>query len=283
MKSDAHMHPFESARNLDCHAAKDVMRGFVETARQRGFMEISFTEHCPLLPWISEQHFATYVGLALDVIAETREPKIHLGVEMDYHPRLLDKAQALIEQFPFDYVLGSVHIHTGLYREDIDGKTYDDAIALALRHAADAVASGMFDTMAHLDFCRWLNDAKRFGSWPGVYRPELHRDAIMSVLGAMESNGVALEINPSGLQKHFASLMPCAEILEWAAEFDNLQYVFGSDAHRSDSVGRHYEVAVSALSPTQARKLTNIEDHLRWRGNRRGYLDTTRGARENEP
>ncbi len=256
MKSDAHIHPFEQVRDLDRDSAREGMRAFVETARRQGFTEIAFTEHCPLLPWISGRHFATYVELTQEIIAETRDVKIYLGVEMDYHPRLLDKVHELLRNYPFDYVIGSVHIHTELYREDIEGKRYDEAIALAMRMNLEAVESGLFDTIAHLDFCRWLNDPERFGQWPGEYEPGRHRDAIMSILSAMESAGLALEINASGLDKRFASLMPCPEILTWTAGFEDLKILYGSDAHAPESVGQCRDEAVQALSPAQQRSLT---------------------------
>ena len=233
------------------------MRSFIIEAQKRGIEELTFTEHCPLLPGKSRASFDKYVMLTLELIEEISFPRVKLGIELDYHPQLVVDAAHLIQQYPFEYVLATVHIHSELYTDKIRDKSYDEAIAFALEMNIQAIDTGLFDAIAHLDFARWLSDENRFGVWSGNYAPRKHKDAFLKVLARMEKRGVALEVNSSGLTKSFSSLLPCPEVLAWAEDFD-LMYVFGSDAHDSDKVGFGYEKVLGALDRCQKEKLVTF-------------------------
>lgn len=261
-KTDNHMHPFEKVRKQESSVIKNRLREFIEAARRRGFEEITFTEHCPLLKNISEEEFDNYVSLTLEVINETETPRVKLGIELDYHPERLQQAESLIARYPFEYILGTVHIHTELYREEIIGKSYDQAIEMALEMTRQAVATGLFDAIAHLDFFRWLNDRERFGNWHGTYQPGRYQENFMEILNTMAKTGTALEVNASGLRKRFASVLPGEEILQWADSIDSLTYIFGSDAHLPERVGDAYEETIAALSPAQRQKLVTFRDRV---------------------
>jgi len=253
IKTDNHTHPFEHAES------KDGMRSFIMDAQKRGFEELTFTEHCPLLPGKSKTAFDKYVALALELIEEISLPRVKLGIELDYHPQLVADAAHLIQKYPFDYVLGTIHVHSDLYKENIRGKSYDEAIEFALEMTFQAVETGLFDAIAHLDFVRWLNDKNRFGIWSGNYVPLKHKDAFRKVFTVMEKRGVAIEVNSSGLTKSFSSILPCPEVLVWARDFE-LMYVFGSDAHEADQVGAGYEEILSALDRNQKERLVTFRD-----------------------
>ncbi len=251
IKTDNHMHPFEGARS------KDGMRSFLREAQKMGIEELTFTEHCPLLPGMSKASFDEYVVLTLELIKDISFPRVKLGIELDYHPQLVADADRLIQQYPFEYVLGTVHIHSEFYTDKIRGKSYDEAIAFALEMNIQAVDTGLFDAIAHLDFARWLSDENDFGAWSGSYAPRNHKDAFLEVLARMEKRGVALEVNSSGLTKSFSSLLPCSEVLDWAKAFD-LMYLFGSDAHNAHDVGFGYEEVLGALDRCQKEKLVTF-------------------------
>jgi histidinol-phosphatase (PHP family) len=249
IKTDNHIHPFERERS------KQGMRRFVLQAQKNGLQHICFTEHAPLLPsGMSEAEMEAYVRYTHELQEEFATPNIRLGVELDFHPDLIERAARLINQYPFDYVLGSVHIHTELYRERISGKSFEEVVSLALELTLEAVKSGLFDTIAHLDFCRWLCDAGRFGAWPGTYHPEHFREQFLAIFAAMEATDTVLEVNSSGLCKSFSSVLPCPEVLQWAADFD-LRYIFGSDAHTPDRVGEGRQTSLKMLLPRQRQAL----------------------------
>jgi histidinol-phosphatase (PHP family) len=242
MKIDSHMHPFEMKESLE------GMREFVIIAHNNGFEEISFTEHGSLLPGRTVEFFQHYADCAMKLKEEISSPRINFGIELDYHPGKVDEAAAIIAKYPFDYVLGSVHVHCGLYSEEIKGMTFNEIADFALKMILEAVESELFDTITHFDFYRILAGTN------DVHTPISHKNIILRIFQAMEKNGVCLEINSSSLRREINDLHPTSEILTWANDF-NLKYTFGSDAHEAHLVGAGYNEAISALTASQRRKL----------------------------
>jgi histidinol-phosphatase (PHP family) len=184
---------------------------------------------------------------------EISSPKINFGIELDYHPDKVDEAAAIIAKYPFDYVLGSVHVHCGLYSEEIKGMTFDAIADFALKMILKAVKSGLFDTITHFDFYRIL------AGTDDVHAPISHKDIILRIFQAMEESGVCLEINSSSLRREFNDLHPTPEILTWANDFD-LKYTFGSDAHEAHLVGAGYDEVIFALTNSQIKNLVTHHD-----------------------
>ena len=85
----------------------------VEFAVAHGFSELGFSGHCPL-PFENTFSITDYEGYCNEVRALKEEYKdrikIHLGLEMDYVPGMLEDFTPLIEQGQLDYTIGSVHL-----------------------------------------------------------------------------------------------------------------------------------------------------------------------------
>ena len=256
MRVDDHLHAYRGEH------PKREMRRYVRQAIRRGFGEICFAEHCPLPPWMnsrrmSESQLGDYVACAQSVRKEFPQVIVKCGIELDYHPDAEDFLKSIIEQHPFDFVLGAVHIHTPAYSSMIQNKPFNQVVDMALALNLAAAKTGLFDAIAHLDFCRWLCDPVRFGAFPGAYDPEQHRDPIMELLQVMETGNTCLEVNSSGLLKSFAEVLPSPAILKWAAALD-LRYTFGSDAHGVEHVGAGYDTAMALLQPSQRRRMVTF-------------------------
>ena len=247
MKIDSHMHPFEMKESLE------GMREFVAAARDHGFDEISFTEHGSLLPGRTEEFFQRYADCAMTLKEEISSPRINFGIELDYHPEKPAEAAAIIAKYPFDYVLGSVHVHSSLYSKEIEGMTFDETADFALNMILKAVNSGLFNTITHFDFYRIL------AKIDDVHAPISHKDIILEIFRAMEQRGVCLEINSSSLRREINDLHPTPEILTWANDF-NLKYTFGSDAHEAHLVGAGYDDVINALTESQRENLVTHHD-----------------------
>ncbi len=89
----------------------------VEFAVAHGFSELGFSGHCPL-PFENTFSITDYEGYCNEARALKEEYKdrikIHLGLEMDYVPGMLEDFTPLIEQGQLDYTIGSVHLIPGL-------------------------------------------------------------------------------------------------------------------------------------------------------------------------
>ena len=251
------MHPFERCRS------KDGMRQFVLKAQERGFDEICFTEHCPLPSWagerwMSESLFEKYVDFTFDLQKEFSSVRIKLGIELDYYPNAEEYLANLTDRYPFDYIIGSVHIHTSIYKSLIKDKSFDNVCKIALKLEQEAVKSGIFDTLGHFDFYRWLCDSVRFNKFKdAIYESERYKEETYELLKLLEKKSVCVEINSSGLKKSFAQILPCPEILSWSEKFD-LKYTFASDAHVSEHVGDGYDDAMEIMSESQRSRLVTF-------------------------
>jgi histidinol-phosphatase (PHP family) len=94
----------------------------------------------------------------------------------------------------------------------------------------DAIRSGLFDTIGHLDYVKRyllpLRAPAEFAAAPELYEPLLH---------ALVEGGVGLEMNTSGLRQSPAETYPPAAVVTRFRELGGREVTVGSDAHRAGS------------------------------------------------
>jgi histidinol-phosphatase (PHP family) len=233
---DYHMHLRDPDGRID-HSLGAVER-FVETAASRGVDEIGLTEHVYYfrqtrtfwqLPYEAGRcvyDLDPYVDAVLE--AKRQGMPVKLGLEVDYVGDRQGELAAVLDPYPWDYLLGSVH--------RIDGLAIDSAPNAEIWAAApvdeiwrryfaalsDLAASNHVDVLAHPDL------PKIFGRRPagGLEYPALE--------------GVALEISTNGLYKPVGELYPDLALLESA----RLPITLASDAHVPANVGRDFDRAL---------------------------------------
>ncbi|HET7760393.1 MAG TPA: histidinol-phosphatase [Gaiellaceae bacterium] len=232
---DYHLHLRDSRERI-AHTA-DGVEPFVETAAERGVDELGFTEHVYYfrqtralweLPYQTERcvyDLDAYVEAILE--AKRRGLPVKLGVEVDYVGGRQDELAAILEPYPWDYLLGSVHWLDGLAVDSSPdaGVWVEWPVAKVWRRyfeaLAELAASGHVDVLAHPDL------AKIFGR-----RPERIEYPPLA--------GVALEISTNGRYKPIGELYPDPELLAAAG----LPITLASDAHVPQNVGRDFELAL---------------------------------------
>jgi len=240
-----------------CGHAEGSIEAYVEAARAAGITTIAFTDHLPLAADMlaSDPHAARYAmpeseldAYVNDVIrvqrgaAASGGPEVLLGIEADLHRGNDEHARRLLDRYPFDIVLGSVHYVDGWAFDDParqDGYADWDVRALWERYFDDLIAaaqSGLADVIGHADL------VKKFGNVPeGDLTPLYRRTA-----EAFADAGVAVEVNSAGLRKPCAELYPSAGFLRALREAD-VRVTTGSDAHCPSEVGAGLVEARRAL------------------------------------
>ena len=237
-----------------CRHAEGEPREYVERAIALGMTEMGFSDHLPFLGgWVPSHDVADdwsmsvdelddYVSLVQDLAREfAGDLRILVGIEADYIEETLDETAAVLEQYPFDYAIGSVHIvgrrfpfdhpeMLGHLPEYGIERIFLESLALAER----AAASGLFDIIGHLDH------AKKFGHRPED--PEAVEAATSAALRAVAAAGCALELNTAGWRKPVGEAYPAPELLAAAADLD-VPLTLGSDAHRPAEVGYDFDRA----------------------------------------
>jgi histidinol-phosphatase (PHP family) len=249
MTSDHHMH------SDFCPHAEGAPREYVERAIELGMSEMGFSEHLPFPRGWRPRHDATddwamawddvedYVTVVRDLAAEySADVRIVLGIEADYLDDAVDETAAALAAYPFDYVIGSVHVvgdrfgfdHPEL-RDRVPAYGLDRVHLETLELAARAAASGLFDVIGHLDH------AKKLGPPEDA---EAVRAAASRALRAVAASGAALELNTAGLRKPVAETYPSPALLAEAHDL-GIPLVFASDAHRPADVGAGFARAAA--------------------------------------
>lgn len=229
------------------HAVGDPVE-YVEAAVAKGMDRITFTCHIPLDLGddfggtgirMRRSQLETYRAM-VDAAAERGTAlgvEVFYGIEAEVFPddRVVARVREIIEKEPFDFVLGSLHHQLPAYHSwlDANGEHDEPAVICAyFRHLAQAVRSGLYDSIAHPDVIRIYGTVEPFD--PREYRTEIEE-----FLKALSEEDHCMEVNTSGLIKGVYEVHPAPVILEWAREKD-IRLTMGSDAHSPGQVGQYF-------------------------------------------
>jgi histidinol-phosphatase (PHP family) len=251
---DYHMHLRDADERI-AHTAAAV-EPFLDTAASRGVDEIGFTEHVYYFrqtravwdrPYQIERcvyDLEDYVDAVLE--AKRQGLPVKLGLEVDYVGGRQDELAALLEPYPWDYLLGSVHWIDGLSIDSAPDRgiwaaaPVDEVWRRYFAALAELAASGHVDALAHPDL------AKIFSLRPGgrIEFPPL--------------DGVALEISTNGLYKPVGELYPDLELLT----VTRLPITLASDAHVPANVGRDFDRALDLARAAGYETVTAFDSRL---------------------
>jgi histidinol-phosphatase (PHP family) len=184
-----------------------------------------WTEHC-------HADLDAYVEAALE--AKRAGLPVVLGLEVDYYEGRMDKVAALLDGYPFDVLLGSVHwigawmfdvIESATAMGEWDARGADDAWDAYTRAIEELAATGSVDVLAHPDLC------KVAGRRPDV--PDEFHDRIAE---AAAGSGIAAELNSAGWRKPCDEPYPAPPLLAKFRQRD-VPLTTASDGHHLDQVG----------------------------------------------
>lgn len=255
---DYHMHvenyyPF--GRTPDTRPEGDdpmeVIRRFTAVAAERGVREIAITEHIYHFvqakeivdnPWAEDKCFYdidTYISLLQD--AQRQGFPVKVGIEMDYMEGKEPVIERIVNGYPWDFVLGSVHWignwgfdlseHKAEWtRRDVD-QTYRDYFRLL----GQAVETGLFNAMSHPDLI------KVFGHMPDGDVTGLY-EAFAECVAAQP--GLCVEISSAGLRKPVGRIYPERPLLEACAR-RGIAVTTASDAHYAEDIGRDFDQVIA--------------------------------------
>ena len=227
-----------------CGHASGEMEEYVQSAIASGIKEMGFSDHLPMITErdnelaMSIDELPLYVESVLDLNQRYGEIDIKLGIEADYFPGLEEKCNEVINKFPFDYVIGSVHFIKKWGFDNINqidqwekrdiNQVYRDYYTLLRKSAR----SGLFDIIGHSDL------VKKFGQKPSADLT----DEIKQTAQVFAENGLACEINTSGLRRPISEIYPSLDVLKIYNDY-NIPIIFGSDAHNPKDVARDFDLA----------------------------------------
>jgi histidinol-phosphatase (PHP family) len=259
---DYHMHLRDPGGRID-HSIKGVER-FVQRAAERGIDEIGFTEHVyyfrqtraiwqlPIQVERCRYDLDEYVDAVVE--AKRRGLPVKLGLEVDWAGERADELAAILDPYPFDYLLVSVHWLDGAFA--IDGSLGGGAWKrwpeeeVWRRYVAElsvAAASGSFDVLSHPDLAK-------------IHGVQGSDERYRELAATVDAAGVAFEISTAGLRKPVEELYPDPRLLR----LSNAPITLASDAHEPHLVGEAFEQAI-ALAREHGRDSVCVFDGRRRR------------------
>lgn len=248
----------------------NTLREMLDRAVSLGWKEIGFSDHLIVhkdmkkspswlrmqkekAPWIygdsfaaAAEKFKTYKSELLE-LAQEYPLKIYFGAEVDYfpYPEWKREFRAFQNEIGLDYYISSNHFLIDNDNQVIDPHSieylgYDEnrqkeLLSRHFRIMAEAVASGLFTFLAHLDYMRRVK----------ICTAEMFWEEKTAVIKALAEKGMPVELSTKGLTKS-SEMFPARKILQELKRY-NIPVVISDDAHETQRLGADFKAAETLL------------------------------------
>jgi histidinol-phosphatase (PHP family) len=285
---DYHLHlwPHSSA---DTWLSIDQIAAYCEAAAAEGVTQVALTEHLHRFVQLhdvvgefwrdapGEQHLEApmaayfdhhmrsdldaYVELCLE--AKRQGLPVVMGMEVDYYRGQMDGVSALLAQYPFDVLLGSVH-WIGIWQFDDlsdpvsmaewDHRSVDAAWGAYTEAMEELAATRSCDVLAHPDVIKVAG-----------HRPDAPQEWWDRIAEAAAASGMSAEVSSAGWSKPGAEQYPALGLLE-RFHARGVTFTTASDAHRLEHVSERSgdlrdllaSVGVSTLAAYDLRRRVEV-------------------------
>jgi len=249
--SDYHMHP--QGHRVQRYT-QELLQPWAHSARRLGLTDIAFTDH--------DRYHA---GIDFDEINRLRERnpdlRIRAGIESDNDPVHSPAGRKWIEKNwdKLDFVLGSVHF---LERADqmfdsvpdgatqFEGRNIDEMYADYFRRLRELIATGLVDSLAHLDLIKIHG-----------HRPTADIGTLVNeTLEFIRERNLAIELSTAGWRKPVNELYPSDLIIELAMD-KGIPFTTASDAHSHVQLGEKFSRLADKMAELGVRQVCTFEKH----------------------
>lgn len=234
-------------------ARESRVEDYIKVAKKRGIEELAFTTHEIITGEFSGfgvqlKEVQEYID-NIHRLDETTDVKLLTGLEVDYFPNEIRRLERLVNEYPFDFILGSTHFinkyDVGSKRDApayFGGRSLKEATSDYFKVWTEAVESGLFDSMAHPDY--WRRFLYNLQPEPV---PLSEYGLVDEAIDSLVSYDVGIEVNTSGRRHQHGIQYPIREFLELAHEKGLKKITLGSDSHIPDTLGYWMPEAIDML------------------------------------
>ncbi len=259
IRVDYHIHERHSADT----APGSTVEAYVRRAEALGLEEICFTTHLivsgpDVATGIDPDEIPEYFREIEEAQAST-SVRLRVGLEVDYFPGEENRIERILDEYPFDFILGALHIVKGCdlgYRHGAErffaDKPMHKAIKTYFKWFRRAVESQLFDVMAHPDYFR------RYLPSIGLRTPtfEEYTPEALEALEVVKEHHIGFEINSSGYRHGIGDCYPTLEFVEAARRIGIENITIGSDSHSVEHLGGWLNHALETLTKAGYRKIS---------------------------
>ena len=225
----------------------------IEAAISRNLGGICFTDHTDLDYPSSpneddfvidyDEYFKKMAGLK-----SSYEDRIEVraGVELGLQRQGAAENAQLLEKYPFDLCIGSVHVVDGkdpYYPGFFDGRSEKEAFSRYFEVTVENLrAFKGFDVLGHLGYI-----TRYAPNRDDNYDPKDYADHIDTILNILIDNGIGLELNTSGIRGGLREGFPARSIFDRYRQLGGEIVTTGSDAHNAGDVAADFDRARETL------------------------------------
>ncbi|MGE5633533.1 MAG: histidinol-phosphatase HisJ family protein [Caulobacteraceae bacterium] len=272
---DYHVH---STHSIDGHS---TIMELCRSAISKGINEIVITDHFEPYdgnggcPQYDQKHYWIEAIKARKVFKGRLQVK--MGVELGQPHLFPESSEAVLADFPYDYVIGSVHKFPGgkdASELDYSAISEEDACSMYLTQLKQLIAWNNFDCIGHLDLIKRYS----VGTYGRNISLVCQYDLLREVLKAAIVKGKGIEINTSGLRQTPRETMPGLDVLRLYKELGGEVLTIGSDAHFASDVGKGVPEALDMAREAGFKFITVFKDRepqwIRISGEKNAYGNT---------
>ncbi len=262
--------------NYLCNHATGTIEDYIKSAIQLGLVEIGISDHFPmeLLP----EHFHIYAMRLndfpsyIDEIKQLKfkykdQIKVKISSEVDFFPEAFNGYREMVTPFlnDFDYIIGSIHAipwknHDAIPVDELEAVPLirelgvDNFFLEYYDNLLKMVKSDFYHIVGHLDL------PKKYGLHP--QNSDVIWEKVLDVLDRIESSGMAVEINTSGLKRKAKQIYPSEDIIKELIR-RKIPITLGSDAHSPQAIGFKFEEIIEKTKQWGLTKLCQFSSKER--------------------
>ena len=258
MKIDYHMHFEYGSYDLEW------VQGFFESAKKNGVGEIGISEHSHgfiefkdlyyeelilddsvvgsyQAKWLEKNKFKYSLKdyfKFMQMLKEKGYP-VKIGIEI-CNFKNQEKVKAIIKDYEFDYIIGSVHFLNGWGYDFADIKqvwndfSLQDIYKWYAEEITNLAQSGLYDVLGHPFNIRLFKNIPEFDVKP----------ILEQVATVLKEANMVIDINTGTLYRYpIEEISPYPDFLQVAKKYD-LPIITSSDAHKPEDCGRYIDEAI---------------------------------------
>lgn len=250
MLCDYHVHTIYSDDSV--YKMEDVIKDGIK----KGINELCFTDHVdygikrdvddPLGPVylngqpISNVDYPEYYKEYLYLKEKYKDQMtLKFGLEFGIQVHTIPKYNALFKQYPFDFIILSIHqvddleFWTGDYQKGRTEKEYYERYYQELYDVVNLYHD--YSVLGHMDLIKRYDDHDSYDSFNN------HKEMITQILKIVIKDGKGIEINTSSVRYEIGDLTPSRDILKLYLKLGGTIITIGSDSHQEDHLGAYIE------------------------------------------
>lgn len=263
MRIDYHTH------HARCGHAVGGLEDYVKRGIAIGLDQLGLSDHMPLLH-VDPDSYYPEMAMPMEELPRYVEEclmlkekykgviDIRIGLEGDYIEGYEEEIERIVKGYPWDYVIGSVHflgewdISDSRQLHNWEGRDRYEVYARYYDAVQKAARTGFYDVIGHIDVIKRFNIRPEQDTW------ELEKAA----LDAVREQGLAIELNASGLRMPAEEMFPGRRILEYCYA-KGIPVTLGSDAHHPDRLAENLDQAARLLKEIGYSQFATFEDRKR--------------------